>query len=147
MKQFLYLFSGFLSALLLFGSVRYGLANIPNPQYVLPAFEAFYGQGYAEQYSGNITSFVHLLPVLVDINGDGLNDIVFQGNILWPSVNVGDLLGNYASERQNYNLALVSARGQNTFWRQRVRLNTGDGFRLVSECQYSTQQEYETNCL
>jgi hypothetical protein len=132
----------------LIGGVAAVYANqVQNPSYVLPAFEALYQHGYIEPNSGSNPGLLHLQPVLMDINGDGLNDMVFQGNILEPAPNLDSFLGNYASRLDDYNIAIVFARGVNTLWRQRVRLNTGNGFQLVSKCEYSTQQEYESNCL
>ncbi|MDP3976026.1 MAG: hypothetical protein Q8P95_03855 [bacterium] len=114
--------------------------QVSTPEYVLPAFTSFYSQGYAE---GIPPYFINLQPLLVDINGDGLLDMIFSANTInyhvYPNIVTYPASWSYFAM---YNPAYVA----NTLWRQEIRLNTGNGFRLVSKCEYTTPEEYATNC-
>jgi hypothetical protein len=99
---------------------------VPTPfEYVLPArFYAFslgvagYSRGDGSRYTGH-----EFLPLLMDVNGDGLPDLTLQKNFN----------GDYRSTSPN------------TFWEQKVWLNNGAGFTIVSDCTYGWT-EYEANC-
>jgi hypothetical protein len=111
-------------------SANHGRAH----SFVLPPFRAFYTVGLTQYYPYQQTldrAQLHMMPF--DVNGDGLQDLVYQSD--------GD--GGLSLVVSNSAL-----NGPRTYrWQQEVWINNGNGFDKVTFCTYLTLQEYEANCL
>jgi hypothetical protein len=134
-------------SLIVAGSAVVFANQVSSARHVLPAFVPIYTQG-ATEGSDAYRKFTHVLPVQMDVNGDGLLDLVFQGNVHYNvPYGTNGSIANYDNSAVDYLYMDTRNPGRNLKWQQYVYVNTGIEFTLASKCEYFTQQEYETNCL
>jgi hypothetical protein len=99
--------------------------------FVLPAFKRVYQTGVVLQDHSQF-AYMHLNASHIDVNGDGLLDMVYQN----------DKPMGYA---QGYPYQFFT-QGVGT-WYQEVWLNNGVGYDQGNVCSYGTRQEYDSSCL
>jgi hypothetical protein len=93
----------------------------PQPEFLLPKYDPAYSIGITIDFSG-YPQGNELLVQLVDVDGDSLPDLVYQGTN-------GYIYGN----------------GSNT-WSQKIWLNREQQFVPAVSCSYSNEVQYAANC-